>query len=191
MTLQRDIFVFSFLWFSGLLLASWMLIAGAATAQENRTDVLSQSSLFEKLAADGVWDAEVSGSQIEYTCLTCDGEISARLEVIAPYDADVSATPQERYLTELRQRCSDLTAQRSGRCIGTREIAVRPSLRGFRSETEMPTHREIEVVFFYHDQIWPGPELLKTTITISDSASLSEESVEMFMWHMARLTLYW
>ena len=187
----RAIFSRFCIWIASLLAVLSMSVVNAARAEEARMDSLASSYLIENLVAERNWEVTLYERRIDYVCLVCGGKLIARLEVLAPYDAGHFSTPGKRYLAERRQRCFELTANGQGRCVGTQHASVRRSLSGFQSETEMLSKREIEIVFFYHDRRWPGPELIRTTIDVSEGATLPEESVVLFMWHMARLTLFW
>ncbi|MEP3347668.1 MAG: hypothetical protein ABJN34_04795 [Litoreibacter sp.] len=176
---------------SRLLFAFVVSFANAVSAEEARTHIFTSTDYFERYIRNGEWEIEVSDTRVDYTCITCGGGLVARLEVIAPYNLGNFPSRQERYLAERRQLCFELTSNRLGRCVDTQRASVRPALRGFQSETELGAIREIEIVFFYHDPYWPGPELLRTTITISEGATLPRKSVDRFMWDMARLTLFW
>ena len=175
----------------GLLVVFVVSFATALSAEEARTYIFTSTNHFERYIRNGDWEIEVSDTCVDYTCLTCGGDLVARLEVIAPYESGNFPSGQDRYLAERKELCFELTANRSGRCVDTQNTSVRPALRGFQSETELGAIREIEIVFFYNDRYWSGPEPLRTTITISEGATLPTESVRRFMWDMARLTLFW
>lgn len=177
---------------SSVLILLSLLVSRAVYADESRLEILAESYLIENLQQEGHWEVDVGEERINYKCLICNGELVARLEIISPYHSDPFTSRSERYLSERRRRCVDLVVNDLGRCIGTQDISFRGgALRGFQSETHFLSNREVEVVFFYHDPRWPGPEMIKTTIYMARGFSLPNGSVEMFMWHMARLTLYW
>ena len=132
----------------------------------------------------------VSGSGIEYTCVSCDGKVEAVIEIVSPYGPGVFGSMGRRYLTERRVFCGRLAGDRDGRCVGTRAVILRGgALRGFRSETETGEGTETEIVIFYSGAF--GPELIRTTVSVGRGAALPPESLAMFLWHMAKLTAFW
>jgi len=59
--------------------------ASSALADAGRMDRLTNSHLISSLEKDGVWQVSTSEMRMDYSCLRCDGGVSATLEVIAPY----------------------------------------------------------------------------------------------------------
>ena len=174
-----------------ILISGITIIAQICAAEETRMHRLANSYLIENLKHVGNWEIKVSESAIEYKCLKCGRKTEAILEVINPYTRQNHGTLEQRYLYDRKVRCAELVTLNIGRCVQTRAIEMRGgALSGFQSVQEIDDSKEIEIVFFYHETKL-GPELIKTTISIKYGANIQESSLEMFRWHMARLTLFW
>ncbi len=168
-----------------------LLVPKPGFAEENRVSRLAGSHLIKSLERDGNWTAEVSASRIEYTCLKCGGKVEAIVEVISPYTSENHASLGQRFLAERKLLCAQLTTLGTGRCVRTDPTGMRGgALTGFRSDIEMTGRKEIEIAFFYHEE-GLDPELIRATVVIESGAVLPQNSIEMFRWHMARLTNPW
>ncbi|MDA8747667.1 hypothetical protein N9M66_05605 [Litoreibacter sp.] len=169
--------------------------ASSALADAGRMDRLTNSYLISDLEKDGVWQVSASEMRMDYNCLRCDGEVSAILEVIAPYTLEKFGSFEQKYTAERKVFCAHLAGQFSGRCIGTSATGMRGgALSGFRSTHEINDNSVTEIVFFYHNIYFGpvrGPEIIKATITSASNAEIPQGIAETLMWHMARLTIWW
>lgn len=64
------------------------------------------------------------------------------------------------------------------------------ALTGFKSKTERDDQKEIEIVLFYNEGEL-GSEQIKLTVEFTRDEDLPGGSLEMFRWHMAKLTAFW
>jgi len=152
-------------------------------------DWLAESYLIENLKRDGTWEVQFGAARADYRCLTCDGEIEVSIEVIASYTAGDFATLGQRYLAERRQFCAELVRQQAGRCLGTAPTRYR-ALKGFHSAQELAGRHVSEIVFFNHDREH-GRELIRGRISMDAGTEPAGNLIEMFRYHMARLTLFY
>lgn len=108
--------------------------ASSVLADEGRLDQLIGFSLILNLEKDGVWQISNTATRVEYDCLECIGEVSAKLEIIAPYTAEKYGSLELRYLADRKAFCAQLVVQSSGRCLKTVPSIMRGgALSGFRS----------------------------------------------------------
>jgi hypothetical protein len=160
-------------------------------AEESRFSRLADSRLLSNLTNQGIWKTKVSNLKINYSCLTCAGKVQANIEIVRPYTAKMYPNRQERFLSERKALCAKIAILGTGRCLGTNSIGMRGgALSGFKSKIETKFGKEIEIVFFYHEKQY-GSELIKTTIRVENEAKLPEQSIDMFLHHMTKLTLWW
>ncbi len=121
--------------FVSFVVAVFCLPSQPAHAEEDRFSRLTGSGLLQRMEASDDWDIAVLPEAIEYSCLSCEGSVVARLEIVAPYDPGGHKSVKQRYLAERRQFCADLVASREGRCVSSKETGWR-GLRGFLSVHE-------------------------------------------------------
>lgn len=165
--------------------------ASSALANDNRFDPLLASSLFSNFAERGEWKVSASDSEIHYECIKCSPKVTAKIEIIAPYNAENYTNYSDRYLTERASFCAKIAQEFRGRCIETDETGWRVALEGFRSAHEFDDQLVTEIVFFYRNRFFGpvrGPELIKGTIKSDKDATVPDGTAEMLRWHMARLT---
>lgn len=167
------------------------LVAGPGQAEEERLSRLVDSVLFKNLLDQGIWSADVTQTSIEYRCLACQNAVAARLEIISPYTKASFASPRSRFLAERKVFCARLVTEPDGRCLNFFPVSMRGgALKGLQAEHEVHGQRQIQIVFFVNEQPL-GPELIQATIFANAGTELPSDTIEMFRWHMARLTAIW
>ncbi|MDE4146428.1 MAG: hypothetical protein P1U91_08110 [Pseudophaeobacter sp. bin_em_oilr2.035] len=166
-----------------------LIVPHLAWASEDRFARLTNSGLLERAEERGSWDVTVLPNAIEYACLVCDGEVTARLEIVAPYDAGGHSSVRQRYLAERKQFCSELAASRDGRCVSFRDFRGRGPLHWFQSVDETDAGRVIHISLF-NREVGYEPELIQTTIHVGESATFPPQMTGLFRHHMARLTVW-
>lgn len=167
------------------------LIAGPGQAEEMRLSRLVDSTLFKNLLDQGIWSADVTQTSIEYRCLACQKPVAAKLEIISPYTKASFASPGSRFLAERKVFCARLVTEPDGRCMNFFPVSMRGgALKGFQAEHEMHGQRQIQIVLFVSERPL-GPELIQVTIFADAGTELPSGTIEMFRWHMARLTAIW
>lgn len=165
--------------------------ASSAFASDNRLDPLLDSPLFSKFEERGEWQVAVSDTKVHYECLKCTSNVTASIEIIAPYDVENYAKYRDRYLAERASFCAKIAQEFRGRCVGTDETGCRVALKGFKSTHEFDDQLVTEIVFFYRNRHFGpvrGSELIKATIKSTKDATIPLGVAEMLRWHMARLT---
>lgn len=173
--------------FVSFVVAVSCLPSQPAHAGEDRFSRLTGSYLFKLMEANDDWDIAVLPEAVVYSCLTCEGSVVARLEIVAPYAPDMHATVEQRYLAERRQFCADLVAAREGRCVSTEVTSWNHPLGGFLSEHETASESVTEIVLFYWEYGLEREKIM-TTIRVEKGANVPRQSSPPFMAHMARLT---
>ncbi|GLQ27364.1 hypothetical protein [Sulfitobacter pacificus] len=172
-----------------------IILAQSTSADDGRFSPLIGSGILERMETARVWEIEILSSGIKYKCLKCDGNVDAMIEVIAPYAPEKYTSIAQRYLAERKLFCAHLVIQGNGRCVETRSIGYRAGLlRGFESTHETSNQRSVEMVFFYRNLYFAGnsgPELIRTSVMIDNGATLPNDALETFYWHMAKLTAFW
>ncbi len=177
------------LWVKTCLFLSCLIVPHLAWASDNRFARLTKSGLLDRAEERGGWDVTVLPNAIEYTCLVCDGEVTARLEIVAPYDAGGHASVRQRYVAERKQFCSELAASQDGRCVSFKDFSGRGPLHWFHAAHETDTSRTFCISLFNQGNSGE-PELIQTTIRAGEGASSPLQLSGFFMHHMARLTLW-
>lgn len=176
--------------FFSFIVAVLCMPSQPAHAEEDRFSRLTRSSLFKRMEASDDWGIAVLPEAVEYSCLTCEGSVVARLEVVVPYDPGEHKSVEQRYLAERRQFCADLVAAREGRCVSTEVTSWNHPLGGFLSEHETASERVTEIVYFYSEHR-SEREKITTTIRVEKGAGLWRQSSPPFKAHMARLTFFY
>lgn len=174
-----------------VLAAALLQLPQIVIASEGRLSRLAASPLLQHMTERGDWIARVSTEAINYTCLTCEGPVKAKLEVFAPYGPGSHVSVWQRYLAERKQFCADLVASREGHCVSTEPKKLRGgALTGFRSIHETDVLRVISIGLFYNGY-GSGPELIHTTIQMGNGVELEQDPRSMFLEHMAWPTVWY
>lgn len=177
------------LWVKLCLFFMCLIVPHLAGASEDRFARLTNSGLLERAEEQGGWDVTVLPNAIEYACLDCEGEVTARMEIFTPYDAGGHASVRQRYVAERKQFCSELAASRDGRCVSFRDFRGRGPLHWFHATHETDTGRTFCISLL--NQGFSGePELIQMTIRAGEGARSPLQLSGFFMHHMARLTLW-
>lgn len=170
-------------------------VASPVYAVEDRLKPLMNSHLIVRLEEEGTWQVSTQGSSVRYDCLACTDDVSAELEVVAPYTAGKYASPAERYLTERKAFCADIVVHNQGRCLATEKTGWRADLlTGFHSIHEIDGKSVTEIVFFYNNRNWGasrGPEIIRGTIYTERNAAVPDGFSELLLHHMAKLTAFY
>jgi len=175
-----------------LLFSAVLLTTGPVFAQEaGRLDILQRSGALSRVASGSDWDVQTTDRAVRYTCKTCQGDVSALLEVWALKEGYALDVARKAYLTERRDMCAALAVGRSGRCVSTEDVSLRGgSLIGFRSSHVEDGVSVVETVVFYRDPQW-GSEVIRTVLYEADDARVPADTDAMLRSHMLRLTLFW
>lgn len=167
-----------------------LFVSAPVSAFADQWSRLTRSSLLQHIEATGDWTVDVEADAIRYGCVTCDGYVEARLEVVSPYDSGVHGSVQQRYLAERKQLCADLVASRTGRCVALREIGWGMSLTGFAAEHETDLEKVTEISLFSWE--WGvGPQLIKATVRVETTKAQEGYDLGFLTAHMARLSLFY
>lgn len=167
-----------------------LLITAPGFASDPRLSRPVDSYLIENLRRTGEWSVKSFPSKIEYSCLKCDGAVHVTIEIISPYTAANHGSLLDRYLSDRRKYCATLAQLGKGRCIKTLNRRWRGVLQGFESETKLSDRKTIEIAYIYSERKF-DPGLLKATISVQNGAKFKFSLIELFEFHLLKLTLLW